>query len=252
MWDSPTEREFNATLTTGLRMLTAIQINGGSLSAKAIIDAVGVPRSTGYRILHSLVTQGWAVVNNGRYATGPMLNLASRNPAEEILTSPQADPIMVNLSQKTGETCIVTVVRWPEALALKTIDGPQPIRYSFSAGSRHPLTAGASALVLLANLPPGGVDAVIAHYASNAQVSSADIKSRLEKVATRGYALSCDEVDHGVSASAVPLLEKNGQLAAGLSIVGPSFRFDPGTAVPFLMEAKHELESLLEEGRCGT
>jgi len=244
--ESPTERESNATLTTGLKMLTVIQINGGPLSAKAIIDAVGVPRSTGYRILHSLVEQGWTVVNNGHYAPGPMLNLASRNHAEDLLTAPTANPVVLNLSQQTGETCIITVVRWPEALALRTIDGPQPIRYSFSAGSRHPLIAGASALVLLANLPSSGVDAVIAYYAENAKFSPADIQSRLKQVSLSGFALSHDEVDTGVSAAAVPLLGKNGALAAGLSIVGPSFRFDPATAVPFLIEAKYRLESLLD------
>lgn len=242
---SPIQRELNATLTTGLRMLTAIQVDGQSLSAKAIIDTVGVPRSTGYRILRSLVDQGWATVSNGRYAPGPMLTLASRNPAEAILMAPVVDPILANLSRQTGETCIITVVRWPEALALRTIDGPQPIRYSFSAGSRHPLVAGASALVLLANLPPIGVDAVISHYEATAKLFPSEIKARLDEVSRSGLALSHDEVDTGVAAAAVPLFGTSHSLVAGLSIVGPSFRFDPETAVPFLMDAKRRLELLL-------
>ncbi len=247
---SPTFRESSdsRTLEAGLRLLRVLQCSPRPLSAVELCELTHLSRSTAYRLLRTLVSSAFVAKTANGFAPGPFATQVAQQDEEQWLASEPARRHLRNIAAESRETALITVLRWPYAYALSAVEGPTAIRCSFAPGTMHPLHAGASAKVLLAQLS----DEVFADYRrlipplfNDRNTHWQQLAEELLQVRREGFASSHDEVYEGVSAVAVPLAPHATRLVASLSLVGPSFRFNPSDFVQPLKQFATQLSDEL-------
>lgn len=238
--------EVMKSLALGLRILRVVELAENPVSAQKIIHLLDIPRSTAYRLLKTLGDQGFIQQTSHGFVPGLYLTLTSRGRVEEKLQGGACQDVLSAIASAIQETVVLTVIRWPHAYALVAVEGLRAVRWSFKAGTRHPLYAGASAKVLLAFLSDDAfhdyqqVTPFIPTSTQGPQCWN-DVQRQLRQIRNNGYCISHGEVDEGVAALAVPL-QWGSQLVGSVSVVGPEFRFVPAEHVSTLRHGVARIE----------
>jgi DNA-binding IclR family transcriptional regulator len=98
-------------------------------------------------------------------------------------------------------------------------------------GAHLPLYSGASAKVLLAQLPGEEIDQILdrvelAAITPNTITDPAKLKKNLQEIKAQGWAYSDQETDWGARAVAAPVVSERLGITAGLCVVGPAPRME--------------------------
>jgi DNA-binding IclR family transcriptional regulator len=237
------------TLGTSLKILRLAAFSATPVTARELGQALDIPRSTLYRFLKTLVQYGFLIQTRHGYIVGPYVSQVSPSPAEDWLQSHACRTQLAAIAEDIQETVVLTVIRWPHAYALTAVEGPQSVRWSFTAGSRHPLYAGASAKALLAFLSDDALEdyrrvTPLLPLASASVTSWPKLLAQIQDIRAQRYCISDSEVDEGVTALAVPVFYHQ-QILASISVVGPAFRFTPADHVLTLQRHAQEVERQL-------
>jgi DNA-binding IclR family transcriptional regulator len=172
----------------------------GELSTRA-----GLPKSTTSRLVGALERQGLVqrLGVRGRLRPGPvLLRYASRDASQAL--AELALPSLQRLADASGET-INLAVPGPDGVEhLAQEDTAHFVGVTDWVGRRVPFELAANGKCFLAF---GG-----------GEVEGADV------IRSRGYAMSVDELEIGLSALAAPVLDADGAAVAALSISGPTSR----------------------------
>lgn len=178
-------------------------------------------KSTVARLLTTLVAGKFLERReDNRYHLGAVAIALGGAALSAIEIRSAALPAMRHLTEATGETSLLHVVRNDASCCVEKIESRLPVRVSYDIGSRGPLHAGASGKGLLAFLPSAEIDRILARIESRA-----NLLRELEEARGRGYAESSGELDEGVSAVGVPLFDAGGTVVAGLTLVCPGVRW---------------------------
>lgn len=197
---------------------------GDPLTAREVAGRLGIPVSTCYRYLTSLLATAMAAeVPGSRFTLGPrcvQLEAAYRK-VTEVSTF---HPIMQEIAERAGETVALLVPTESEAICIDTIESDYPLRYTFTKGVAKPMLRGASAKAMLPYLPPERVEDLISGSAELDAEGKDRLRAELPIIRSQGYVVTIGEVDRGVWAVGAPVLKTNGRLEASLSIIAPLFR----------------------------
>ncbi len=209
-----------------LQILLAFDRAPGSLGASDVVARTGLPRSTVFRSLRTLVEGAFLIQTSrdgtSRYMLGPrilQLGLAARANlcSQELIAGPALD-----LARETGETVTFSIADVPWRLCTFVIDSPSSVRAVTTLGARYPLHLGAAGKALLANLGPSSITAVL----KDADVGREQIPSllsQLDDIRRDGYAISVGERVPDVAAVAAPVFA-SGHLLGCVAVAGPEER----------------------------
>jgi DNA-binding IclR family transcriptional regulator len=114
-------------------------------------------------------------------------------------------------------------------------------------GDELPLWAGASSKVLLQEATPSLLERVAAQSPQGADVLDRQ-RDGVERAREAGSAVSHGEREVGVSAVAVPVLGRTGQVGSSLTISGPTARFTDDRIDTFVAELKEVSAQLTRRG----
>ena len=140
-------------------------------------------------------------------------------------------PIMDWLVVETKESIFLGVVSGTDALCVAARESPRSVRLFAQVGRRAPLHSGGVPKTLLAFLPEAKRNAALEHFYQKQfdgmdDISNRDaLENRLGQIRRQGYLIVVDELDKGAHSVAAPIYDHLGQIAAALSIAGPSHRF---------------------------
>jgi DNA-binding IclR family transcriptional regulator len=190
-----------------LTVLNAFHAAKPAMTLGEIATATGLYKSTILRLAGSLERLGYlARGDNGVFRLGPALwRLGSIYRAQFDLGD-AIRPELRRLVEATGETASFYIRQRQSRVCLFRHNSPHPARHHLDEGAELPLTAGASAHVLVAFADGKGAKA--------------------KAVKTRGYAISLGERDPQVAAVAVPVFDLAGELRGALAISGLIGRFE--------------------------
>jgi DNA-binding IclR family transcriptional regulator len=115
--------------------------------------------------------------------------------------------------------------------------------------------AGASAKTLMAHLDKKEQDRVIKEeglpkFTEKTITDPDKLKKDLEKIRNNGFCVSTEELDPGVRGIAAPIIDKNGELKAGLSISGPVDRITDSKVekfIPLVVRSANEIAKLINK-----
>lgn len=258
--DAPTTtnsgyRDRNSTADRALTILEMFSDTRPSVSAVDVADKLSVARSTAYRYLESLVSRGYLEESpGGGFRLGIMVLKLAKVARSGFGLSEVALPKMRALSSTFGQTVVLTRRAGTSVVCLeRELPAGQLLRISYERGSQLPLTAGASALVLLAWLEESEARELLSstdrpRFTERTLTQVDDLMARLQLIRAEGYSITHGEVDPDALGIACPLFDHRQQVVAGLSIVGLGSRIDEeerGRIIAALKDAARDISEVL-------
>jgi IclR family transcriptional regulator, acetate operon repressor len=216
------------------RIATALDIvaERGWVSAAELAAAMGVDRSTGWRLARSLEQVGWLHHDrvSGRYRLGmPLFELGTRV-LDTIDVRDEARRVMTELVASTGESVDLAIRDGDSVVFIDKIDGTHEVRAFTRSGQRARLHATAAGKVFLASMPEPELRAYLASplqpYTAATITDPADLARVVEETRCRGWAVNRGELHVEAGALAAPVRDGTGTPVAALGFNVPLSRLD--------------------------
>jgi len=215
-----------------LEVLEVLAAADGGLGVTEISRALDLSKSTVHRILTALVDRQYVLKDETtrRYRLGFKLLLLSSQVLNSLELRQIARPELVELAGKTRETVHLVWKEGDEGVYVEKIDTPETIGLMSRVGKRMPLYSAATGKSMLAFMDGGWLAAYLDRVklnplTPNTITDPVTLKEHLIQIRQQGFALDHEENRPGVICVAAPIFQSSGQVIAGISISGPSFRF---------------------------
>ncbi len=240
-----------------VRQALELVADQGWMRASELAAALGVDRSTGWRLATSLEKVGWLHHDpaTGRYRLGmPLFELGTRV-LDTIDVRDEARRVMTDLVASTGESVDLAIRDGDSVVFIDKIDGTAEVRAFTRSGQRARLHATAAGKVFLAHLSPAELDA----YLGGDLIAYTPLTIRdpvvlarvIEETRRRGWAVNRGELFPEAGALAVPVLDASGACVAALGLNIPLSRLRGdyvGTMVDELLRATGRLRPAIGPG----
>jgi DNA-binding IclR family transcriptional regulator len=216
------------------RVASALEIvaDQGWVTAAGLALAMGVDRSTGWRLARSLERVGWLRQDaaTGRYRLGIRLFELGTRVLDTVDVRDEARRVMTELVASTGESVDLAIRDGDSVVFIDKIDGTHEVRAFTRSGQRAPLHATAAGKVFLASMPDAAVRSYLAGPlaaltpATNTDPTS--LVAAVEETRRRGWAINRGELHLEAGALAVPVLDASAACVAALGLNVPLSRLD--------------------------
>jgi DNA-binding IclR family transcriptional regulator len=221
-----------STLDKGLYVLETLSRSGNAsgLTLTELSDAVGLHRTTLFRILATLQARNFVVRDEStdRYRIGMgVLELASMFLGNLDIRR-VASPALEDLARRTQELVFLTVLDNDEVVTVERFDSNQTIALRGEIGDRRPAYCSAAGKAILAYLPDEEVDRILStgmHPFTPRTISSPVVmQHHLHLVREHGIAWDDEERIEGVRCAAAPIFDYRGNVVGAVSLAAPSMR----------------------------
>jgi len=196
----------------------------------------GLNQSTVSRMVAALDRTGYVIqdARTGLYRLGPAavrLGSVALNSSPIYAASRQ---ISQNLARRTGLGVNLAELSGAQLRYLGNFEGPRAPKSFSMAGRTGPLHATGMGKALLATMGDTEVDAYfegeVARFTPRTIVDRDDMRTALEEIRTRGFAVELEELAFGRSCIAAAIHDRTRAGIAALSISGPLSAFEePGS-----------------------
>ncbi len=196
------------------------------LSLAELARCARLNKTTAYRLMKALESEGMVirVSATDRYRLGPLLIALGGRAGRSNDLHFAGHPELEALARATGETAtlevLATVPGEPpdEVLILIEVLGSHLLGISQYVGTRWPAAKTSTGKVMLASLPP--------EESMHIDLPG-DLRRQLPRIREQGYAIADGDLEADYLAIGAPVRNHEGQVAAAISIGGPSNRLVP-------------------------
>lgn len=243
------KRTYNITaLQRGLRLLDLFTTAENGFTAAELARRSGLPVSTLHRFLVNLESSGFLTYSSsGTYHLGVACFALGQAALGQFDIRRISLHYLQNLNQQTRETVHLTVRHGLSVVYVDKLDSPEPLRIHSRIGASVPLYCTAVGKVLLAYLPEGEREGILAQldmhrYTPNTIRNLHELRTQLLNVRRVGFACDIEEHELHIRCVAGPIWDHTGAVTASLSITAPAVRM-PVTRLrqlaPLIQEAGH-------------
>ncbi len=246
-------RDYNiAAVDRTLDLLEALS-RLGPASLAALAENAGCTRTAAFRLLRTLQGRGFTIHDQARglWRLGALWSALGRAASEQGALAATAMPFLATLGKATGENVYLKVRDGMESDTVAIYQTDPTIRMYSEVGKHGPLHAGSSR-ILLAFAPESVQTQLLAQrlnrYTPATRIDPTWIAADLQRIRTRGYLITSDEVVAGAVGIAAPVRDATGSVIAVLYISSPSMRMRPPrprNLLPQVMEAATKLSQAL-------
>jgi DNA-binding IclR family transcriptional regulator len=204
------------------------------LSLKQIVALTGLPKTTAFRILTTLVDRHFCEFDRGTelYSLGfSFLRLGDIRRRQANVHS-EALPVMRAIRNEVNETVVLSIRTGDSRVHIDFAEGLHPMRRMADLGVHAPLYAGAASKVLLAGMDNDELELYLARTRLSAfqKATITDkklLRQELMKIRAQGFAESKGELFTGGGALAAPIRDFHGKTVAVIDILTPEHRYTP-------------------------
>lgn len=218
-------------LSRGLQLLETLGASVSPLRFTELQDLLGLPKGTLHRILATLVEAKYVAVEprDQTYRLGPRLFELAHRVWDATDLRGAAEPEMERLRALTGETIRLGILDGQSMLYVDQRDVSHPLRVDNAVGRRAPLYASSLGKAMFAALSPPRRASLLEQLTlepltAKTITDRAVLTRELDLIKGRGYALSVEELNEGVSAVAAAVLDHRAEPIGAIGVVGPAFR----------------------------
>jgi len=223
--------EGTAALEKAIDVLEAIGDSGHGIGHLDLADKVGLPKTTVYRILSTLVARGlvWRDPLRRVYCLGARtIELARKAYSMPELVAAARGELRA-LRDLTGETTYLATLDGTESVSLERCDGAHNVRSAAALGVRKGLYCTSQGKAMLAALDEESRNAIVAQLeltplTRKTITDRRKLKAELRLTAGRGYAIDEEEIVMGVRCVGAAIVDSKGRVRGAMSIAGPAFR----------------------------
>jgi DNA-binding IclR family transcriptional regulator len=211
-----------------MRLVEILKERGKPTALKDVAAAVGLNKVTTHRLLRSLCQSGivQSIGENGQYALGPAVLTFAEGFRKSFTMRDRVLPYLEKLAELTKETAIFCE-RYGQAacVTVETWDSPHDTRTFSGTGVVRPLTAGSSALAILAMLPEKDILSIIGfkklvQHTRFAPRTRKQLLDKIKEIKKLGYAVSMRERDLDTGGIAAPVFNDQSVIGS-LAVIGP-------------------------------
>ena len=209
-----------------MEVLSILEKRTGGASIRDIVDRLGLPRTTVYRIMKTL--QRHEVVrrqDNGSYKLGArLLRLAAKAAAgpSDIDLPRIAQPVLDRLADQLGESVKLSVADREGVLVIAVAQSRREHALTVVQGQRIPLHVSAAGKLLLAHMPEAErrafLDGALPAFTSNTITDAKRLARQLATIRKNGWSRDRSEQSPSINAIAAPVLDKEGNVIAAISV----------------------------------
>jgi DNA-binding IclR family transcriptional regulator len=208
-----------------LKVLECFDLERPRLSLHDISLRIGLPKSTTFRVLSTLVAEGYLVQpDRQEYALSHKLMRLAGVAQHTLGLRDIAHPVLQRLAAETGETAEISVLDGDGRICLDVVESSSSLKSIVSIGTRLPLLFGATGKAFLAHLDAGALAHALAAR-PDAAIDHVALERQLAAIREDGYSLTRDERVLGATAVAVPIRDREDRVCYCLTVTGPSGRF---------------------------
>ncbi|MEL6620081.1 MAG: IclR family transcriptional regulator [Pseudomonadota bacterium] len=241
-------------IPTNLRLLMVMEevaARGVAVKPTELIDALGLPKPTVHRLLHTAEAEGFLQRDlDGRsYGPGPRLRaLAVRTMSAEHLRTARLT-ILRGVAEEIGETCNIATPDREGMTYLDRVETQWPLRIQLPVGTQVPFHCTASGKLYLSTLRAHMLRAVLTARPLEARTDHTltefdALQAELHTIRTRGYSTDNEEFMAGMAAVAVPVWDGAGKLLATLSVHAPVQRRTLSSLIECVDTLRHAADDL--------
>lgn len=183
-----------------------------------------------FRLLATLESRGYIEQNRAtdNYRLGIRCLQLGRAYLERVALLKQAEGVVREVAQQSGETAFIAVLRNSGVVALLSVESSRPVRAGCPVGEYLPLHCSAAGKVHLAAISDGELrDRLLGELPALTARTITDrekLAEELRRVAQRGIATEIGERVEDVNGLAVPIRDYTGHVVASLGVTGPAYR----------------------------
>src|SRR5271166_3228441 len=250
-------RDYNiAAVDRTLDLLEALS-RLGPASLAALAESAGCTRTAAFRLLRTLKSRGFTIQDEARglWRLGARWSALGRAAADQGALAATAMPLMTALGKATGENVYLSIRDGMESETVAIYQTDPTIHVYSAVGKRGPLHAGSNR-VLLAFAPETIQTQLLAQRLNRltpaTRIDPTWIAADLQRIRSRGYLITSDELVAGAVGIAAPVRDATGTVVAVMHISSPSLRMRPPrprAVMPQVMDAAAKLS--LELGAVG-
>ncbi len=228
---APLERPADTTsaVERSLRLLRFVAEGGSTRNVSEAARRIGVNRVTLMRLIATLEQAGMLVAADDAHRLGvPFLTLAAAALGASDLMSGARD-VLPEVAATTQLSAYLVIRERHEIVYSLAAMPDTPLVSQIRVGSRLPAYRATPGLALLARLEADEVARMCETAWDEADAPDpATLSLRLQRIRTDGCAWSHATLEAGIDSCAVPIVGRDGQAIAALSVAGPSQRFPQG------------------------
>lgn len=228
----------SATLEKALILIEAMAKARQPCGITQLARDLGQNKSTVYRLLDILCRHGFARQDPAArtYMLTTRLWELGVSVLSGISVHSVAPPYMAEAAEATGETLLLVIPDGDASLVIDKVDSRQPLQIFSPIGTRLALHCSSVGKALMVDWP----DARILAYAPERRehptprtIATAEaLLAAVQEVRRRGWGMSHDEWQLGVSGVAAPIRDATGAVVASVGITGPTTRLAPDAFAP--------------------
>ena len=215
--------DFVEAIARGLEVIRAFGPRQPVMTLAAVAAAARLPRPTARRILLTLEELGYVRAAGGGFELTPrVLDLGMSYVLSRGLWE-IARPHMEQFVARTHESSSVAQLDGSDIVYVARVAVPKIVTLAVTIGTRFPALQTSLGKVLLAALPPGEAERILAEptrsgIAARWQPGADERAAALREVRARGWALTDEQLAPGIRSVAAPLRDGNGQVIASLNV----------------------------------
>jgi DNA-binding IclR family transcriptional regulator len=221
------------TLERGLSILQFFKVSPEAMIPE-VADALGLSRSTTYRIAERLRELGFLEVNasTNRWRLGReavQLGVVALQSTDVMQVAPE---LLQALLQMAGEAVNLAVFDADSMVLLYREQGPQSVTISSRLGSHRPMHASSLGKAFLAAM--GDAERrvlmsriVLKRYTEQTITSPAALDRDIAEIRARGYSIDRSEFEATLACCAAAVFDHRGLPVAAISVSGPAERVSP-------------------------
>ncbi len=213
-----------------LEILDAFAKAASPATVGEITSQIGWPKQSIYRLIHTLVDEGYLEQHGRRYMPSKKLAAMANGILQFMPPLQSRNQILRQLSILSGETVNFVMPAHDGMDYIDRVDTNWPFQIQLPIGSCVPFHCTASGKTYLAHIRKTQrlnlLDSLTlkAHTAKTC-ICPNMLEDQLRHVRKNGYAIDDEELFDNMFAIAVPVLDNNGRYYAALAIHGPKQRF---------------------------
>jgi IclR family acetate operon transcriptional repressor len=221
----------SVTVEKALQLIEALSRAGGPAGVSQLGRELQINKSTVYRLLDTLVRQGYARQEEDgvRYALTPKLWELGIGVVRSLSLPRAARQLLERAAEETGETTMLGVMQGREVLIIDKVDSCHPLQIFSPLGARLPLCNSSLGRVLLAFQPKDFIEDAVSAFAPRTEFgiqTQEQLRQDLALIRVEGTSSSRDEWQIGIAGAAAAIRDASGAVIGAFCITGPTARLD--------------------------
>ena len=211
------------TLAKGLAVLDAFGRERPSMTLSEAAQAVDLSRAAARRVLHTLSELGYVEQNGRAFSLSPrILDLGFAYLSTQNWID-RTRPLLRELSERLGESCSAAILQGTEIVYVARVPARRIMSATLSVGSRLPAFHTALGRAMLGFIDEAEIwrrlksERIEAHT-PNTITDLQALFDRIRADRAQGFSIVDEELERGLRALAVPVLDRAGQAVGAINL----------------------------------